>query len=117
MDSFSPRRLAENEVIYREVNQNIQQFLDEVDHRNHAVSFYCECSREDCRKRIKLTTKEYGKLHQNNRQFIVIDRHEVAEVEKIIKHCDGFNVVEKFISTPSPEEINSALKKIDVKGE
>lgn len=115
MDNISPRRMVENEVIFRKVNQNVQQFLEDVNAGDKIIKFFCECSDEDCKKRIEMTPKEYKALHSNRREFIVIDGHETPEVEKIVKEYGNFNVVEKFIDPPSPQEISTALKKINHK--
>lgn len=115
MNAFSERRLKENEVIFREANETVQQFIEEeTGHSGNVVPFYCECSRADCRQRIELTTGQYDDLHQNKKQFIVLAGHEIPEIEKIVFKQAGFNVVEKYGKVPSPQEINTALTTIKV---
>lgn len=112
MDSPSERRLVENEVIFREANKSIAEFVKESSVVSAPLRFYCECSRPECRERIELTPEEYKELHQSSRQFIALNGHEIPEIEKIILQDEDFNVIEKFAEPPTPEELNRAVKKI-----
>lgn len=113
MDKLSERRLAENEVIFREANRDIQKFVKGEENGGRTlINFYCECSRPKCRERITLTVDTYDELHKNKRQFISIPGHEVPEVERVIRKEDGFSVIEKFADPPAPEEIDQAVKNI-----
>lgn len=110
--------MAENEVIFRQANEKIHKTLEELDKKavadGHSTSlmitediplhFYCECSNEKCRERIQITHTQYGELHKNSSQFIVLPGHQVAEIEKIIKKNPNYFVVEKF-KVP-PEEVD-----------
>jgi hypothetical protein len=117
MDEAGKRkRLAENEVIFREANSNIAEFIitEEGANTEKKIPFYCECSDRSCKERIKLTPKDYKKCHKSKRQFVVIPGHEVPQIEKVIKEKDKFNVIEKFGDPPPPEDIDAALKKIEI---
>lgn len=116
MAKISKRRMAENEVIFREANTAISELIEEAaqNSKQTPVRFYCECSREDCRERISLTPSKYKELHQNSRQFIALDGHEIAEIEKIIIHENGFNVIEKFDEPPTKEELNMAVRHLEI---
>jgi hypothetical protein len=114
MDKLSERKLAENEVIFRQANLNVAEFMveGEGEDTKTVIPFYCECSNRNCRKRIRLTPKKYQAFHQKRRYFIAIDGHEIPAIEKIIQKKDGFNVIEKFGEPPTAEEIDSALGRI-----
>ena len=112
-ESSSERRLAENEVMFRQANQKVQKSLEELDKNVVAAGhpslmltadiplhFYCECSNEKCRKRIKVTPKQYEELHQNSSQFIIIPGHQVATIEKTIHVTPDYMVVEKYQTPP-----------------
>lgn len=113
MNDFSKHKLAENEVIFREVNTEVADFVKDANGYGHTTElpFYCECSNTHCKKRIVLTPNIYKSFHKNQRQFIILAGHQHPEVEKIIKKKDSIYVVEKFGSMPSPDEIKTALKK------
>jgi hypothetical protein len=113
MKKFSERRLKENEVIFRQVNRGIQEFIEEENARtDKTIPFYCECSKADCRERIKLTAREYKKLHQKDNQFIILAGHELSKIEKVIERHNGFNVVEKFGPMPDEKSVNVALTNL-----
>jgi hypothetical protein len=114
VDKLSQQKLAENEVIFREANLSVAEFIVEGENENTKtiIPFYCECSNRNCRKRIRLTPKQYQAMHQKRRYFIAIDGHEIPAIEKIIQKEEGFNVIEKFGEPPTAEEIDSALGRI-----
>jgi hypothetical protein len=114
MDKKTVHKLAENEVIFREANFSVAEFISEGEGEDTktVIPFYCECSNRNCRKRIRLTPKQYQSFHQKRRYFIAIDGHEVPDIEKIIQKEDGYNVIEKFGEPPTAEEIDSALGRV-----
>jgi hypothetical protein len=109
--SVSNRRKAENEVIFRRHNENIQKGFDEIkqyaeeDNQKHlipdndgiALHFYCECSDENCRLRIPLRTSEYNEIHKNRRQFVIVPGHETSRIEKIVSQEEDYYIVEKSL--------------------
>lgn len=111
--SLSERRMAENEVIFRERNEYIQAAFDEIkrlaqeDDQEHMVKqddlplfFYCECSDEDCKQRISMRLSVYNKIHKDRDHFVIKPGHETNKIECIILQEDDYNVVEKFITPP-----------------
>jgi hypothetical protein len=108
------KRLVENEVIFRSVNKNIQQFVEGENGHNdrEVIEFYCECSHPNCLERIKLTIKEYKELHGLKSHFVILIGHEFPEVEKVIEKRKGYELVEKYIMPPSDKDINLALNTI-----
>jgi hypothetical protein len=109
------KRLIENEVIFRTVNENIQEFIEEETQLSsgETISFYCECSRPDCLERIKLTSSEYKKLHKDKKNFIVLIGHEFPEVERVIEKSSNYEVVEKHFNPPKAKDIDLALNSIN----
>jgi hypothetical protein len=107
-------RLVENEVIFRDANKNVQEFI-EIDTDlplDKTYQFYCECSRPDCLEHIKLTISKYKELHQKKRHFVILTGHEFKEVEKVIKKNADYEVVEKHFYPPRAKNISSALHSI-----
>jgi hypothetical protein len=113
-DQLSERRLAENEVYFRQMNESVQKGFDELkqmakeDNQEHLITehdtplnFYCECSNEDCKQRIPLTLDEYKAAHKNSDTFIVTPGHEITNIEKVIAKEQNYMIVEKYIHTPS----------------
>lgn len=116
MNEISDRRLKENEVIFRNANKSIQEFIEEVQGTDtqKMIPFYCECSHLDCRERISMTPKMYKELHGNYKQFTIIKEHVIPQIERIVDHKDNLAVVEKNGKMPMPKDINLALKSIRI---
>lgn len=113
MDKVSKRRLAENEVIFRQANLDIKEFLDDAGAaHNTLIPFFCECSDPNCRGRIELSAAAYQRLHQNRRQFVVIPGHEIPAIENVVVQDVRYFVVEKSGSMPNDEDIDTALKRL-----
>jgi hypothetical protein len=104
----SERRLAENEVIFRQLNERAHNGLIKINELAHEdkqpefivdddtpLYFYCECSSLSCIERVTITFREYGRIHQNGRDFVVVPGHEAATIERVIKKYSGYNVVRK----------------------
>jgi len=110
----SHRRLAENEVFFRQKNRSIEtQFAsinklakdsnqsDFIDSDDMILSFYCECSDETCELRVPLRRNDYDKIHSNNDTFIVVPGHEVTEIESIVTKTDVYYEVRKNFQPPT----------------
>lgn len=94
MDQNVQERLAANEDTFRQVNEGIArgQWPGEDD---RPVSFRCECARLGCNLLIELRLPEYEAIRGHSRRFLVVDGHELPEVEAVVERRDGYVVVEK----------------------
>ena len=120
----SKRRMAENEVVFREYNERVGKSFDELKRMakeanqesfirddDTPLHFYCECSDENCRERIEMAPSRYKQIHKKRDRFVVIVGHEVKDIEHILEKQDGYSIVEKLI--PIPKTV-STLKKTSV---
>jgi hypothetical protein len=87
-------RIAKNEVLFREVNERI----DEV-HQRGATTFrvVCECGDASCKEMLEVTSDEYRNVRAQPTHFIVIPGHEILDVEAVIESTANFNVVRKHV--------------------
>jgi hypothetical protein len=112
---LSERRQIENEMIFRRANEKIGDGLDELDAMHIEddnpqlirsddllLHFKCECSDEDCDVRIPIKLSVYQKIHENRDAFIIKAKHQVNEIEKVIRTENNYSVVEKNNSTSEP---------------
>lgn len=112
---LSERRQIENEMIFRRANEKIGDGLDDLDAMHIEddnpqlirsddllLHFKCECSDEDCDVRIPIKLSVYQKIHENRDAFIIKAKHQVNEIEKVIRTEDNYSVVEKNNSTSEP---------------
>jgi hypothetical protein len=92
----SPReeRLAENEAMFRNANERMSQWEE---HRiNEAEELYfCECSDDDCREKVRMRKADYEKVRSDSCHFFVVHGHETLDVETVIEDHGDWTVIEK----------------------
>ena len=96
---LSGRRAAENQSLYRSVNERIKQLnaaLGEVAPDGDSYEWLCECADTDCTFRVSATLDEYEGVRENPRTFIVAPRHLYPEVERVLDENSRFVIVEKL---------------------
>jgi len=93
-------RIAENEVVLREVNMRIAEKTSDLEARglagNDETSEYlCSCGRPDCDESIKLTLAEFEAAHAREDQFVVVPGHHVPEIDEVVARHESYSVVRK----------------------
>jgi hypothetical protein len=88
---------AKNEVLFREVNEQV----DRIDRQTSAAttelaSFLCECSSADCLERVTATRSEYEGVRSSPIRFLLAPGHERPEIETVVQATDRYVVVEKL---------------------
>ncbi len=87
------RRLAKNEVFFREANEQLEQ----EQHRwETSFDCICECSRGGCIQRIKLLITEYEQVRARSDHFVVVPGHEESSIETVVEKLPTYVVVKKF---------------------
>jgi hypothetical protein len=102
------RRRAENEIVFRRFNESVLGHLNELDKvaqeegvkiveidEEKPLLFYCECSDETCKQRIKISPSAYATIHKKRDTFIIVGGHEVASVERVVDKNRHYYVVKK----------------------
>lgn len=87
-------RLAQNEVLFRTVNEAIEQQAIKMGGLDQ-YEFICECSSTDCVERVSLTVREYEEVRSRGTQFFVKPGHQNVEVELVVETRPGYVFVEK----------------------
>ena len=93
MDDQRETRLAENEVLFRAVNEGIEQQATRFG--GDGYEFICECASRACLERIPLTLLEYEHIRAEGTRFFVVPGHERAELELVVETAPNYYVVEK----------------------
>lgn len=88
-------RLAQNEVMFRSVNEAIEQQATEFGGAD-AYEFICECAATGCFERVTLTLREYEHVRGDGERFFVVPGHQNAEVERVVETHTAFVIVEKY---------------------
>ncbi|MGE5690745.1 MAG: hypothetical protein ACM33B_09330 [Pseudomonadota bacterium] len=89
--------LAQNEALFREVNERIAEITDAHDvSPSEPVSFVCECSALSCGGQVTLTLEEYRRARARRRVFVVVPGHERLDIERVVERAEGWSLVEKL---------------------
>ena len=88
------RRVADNETLFREVNERIKEVNLEVA-ADEPSDFLCECGRVDCTRPVGLTLAEYEGVRGDPTHFAVAPGHEFPDIERVLSQNARFAVVEK----------------------
>ena len=88
------KRLAENEALFREVNERVSTLSDRLG-PDVPYEYLCECANADCTFRIALSSGEYEGIRADPTQFLVLPMHYTPEVETLVIESDAYWVVRK----------------------
>jgi hypothetical protein len=94
MESGRERRMAQNELFARRVNESI----DEERAGEGAPGprwFVCECAHADCAELVDVGAGKYHEVRRDPRRFIVLPGHEAPDVERVVEAQRAYLVVEK----------------------
>jgi hypothetical protein len=95
------RRIGENEVVFREVNERLRELGESFSLVSEVAEFVCECANTSCTDRIQLTLPEYEHVRSDPKWFVTVPGHEVLEYERVIEQTDSYSIVEKLPGGPA----------------
>lgn len=84
------RRLAENENLFRRINEQVEELA-----AGGAAEFLCECADAECTDRVELTIAEYEDVRAAPARFVLRAGHERPAVETVLDQGNGYVIVEK----------------------
>jgi hypothetical protein len=96
MDDARVRRLAANEAIARQVNEQVEQLGQRWNAPGEPLEILCECSLADCTQRLHVSIADYNAVRENDTRFMLVDDHVVDEIERRVGHAGDATVVEKL---------------------
>jgi hypothetical protein len=88
-------RVGLNEAIFREVNERIEDLAERFNLEDRPLDLVCECGDGNCTERISMTHAEYEELRTDSKQFAVYPGHVFPDVEEVVAHRRGYDVVRK----------------------
>jgi hypothetical protein len=90
-------RAAQNQALFREVNERVNDVNDRFGGFTTVSDWLCECANDSCTKRVELATQEYEQVRSDGARFFVApgDEHVWPEVERVIERHPNYWVVEK----------------------
>ena len=89
------KRLAQNEALFREVNERIEEQAASHLGEGHLYEYFCECANSDCTLRVTLTVQEYEEVRGDPRRFLVATGHDLPEIERVVSRNERYWVIEK----------------------
>lgn len=89
-------RLARNEVIFREVNEQVEALAKAFDSEDTVFEFFCECVDAECAIRLNVLLSAYQDVRSDSTLFIVALGHDDPEVEEVVQRLDDYQVVRKL---------------------
>jgi hypothetical protein len=95
--TLSEERLAKNEILFRSVNERLDDLSDAVPWQK-STDYLCECSDTACIESIELGKDEYEHARSRPTVFFVVPGHERPEIEKVVEKHEGFVLVEKIVA-------------------
>ena len=84
MDRFKAKKLAQNETLFRQVNERLKELGEGFSIVAERADFICECSDERCAEQVQLTLSEYERVRSDSRWFLLVRGHERPEIESVV---------------------------------
>jgi hypothetical protein len=95
-------RAAENELVFRAVNEQILKMTDRFREQLSEIDVVCECSDPSCVGTIRIDASAFGAIDREAGRFIVLPGHEAEAVEQVVERKDKYLVVLKPIVAENP---------------
>ena len=86
-------KAARNQVVFREVNERIAELTGLLTETGFNM-FICECSDSTCAESLQITTAEYEAVRAHPARFVVLEGHQLPEVERVVDGNGRYLVVE-----------------------
>jgi hypothetical protein len=92
--NLSARRAAENESIFRDANERVEQRLGELTLEQGRSPFLCECEDLHCRQMLRLSREEYEAVRSRPNRFVLAPGHLFTDA-RVVSAGERYQVVEK----------------------
>ena len=98
-DTDRAARAAQNESLFREVNERVKELNTTFDALARHAEWICECGNTDCLEPVQMTHEEYESVRARGTDCFLVkpgDAHVVPEVERIVERHERYWVVQKL---------------------
>jgi hypothetical protein len=95
-DELTAERIARNESLFRDANEQISTRADEFDVRDR-VPFVCECATTTCTAVVRLSLDEYRAVRHDPRTFLTAPGHAATAGRwaDVVERRPDYDVVRK----------------------
>lgn len=90
-------RAAQNELVFRAVNEQIVKMTDRFREQLSNIDIVCECANKACVGTIRIDVGEFAKIERAEGTFLVLPGHEDESVEQVVERREAYLVVRKPI--------------------
>ncbi len=87
------RRIGENEIVYRAINEKIEDLNKAFGMPPGSIQIICECGDLACTERIQLDIGTYEHIRSDPTFFAVLPGHEIDDVERVVEEHERYRVV------------------------
>lgn len=101
LDDDRKRRIGENEILFRQVNERLEQLNETFGSMTGEAAYVCECGNPACIDQITLTLGEYEEIRRDPTLFAIVPGHELPDVEEVVSEAAGHHVVRKKPGGPA----------------
>lgn len=89
------RRIGENEILFRTVNEKLEDVNAAFGELSRTLSIVCECGDARCTEQITVSPEEYERVRGDPETFVVASGHDAPDVEDVVATTDRYDVVRK----------------------
>jgi hypothetical protein len=89
------RRVAENEALFRSVNEQIDRLAGTVTVPTDELAVVCECGTATCTDRIRIAQPEYTRIRADSTLFVLKPGHDDPESETVVERGEAYWTVRK----------------------
>src|SRR5947208_17159144 len=100
MNDEQARRVALNESIFRQVNEQIES-LHDLGAGDRTMSAICECARADCTESFEITLSEYENVRADPPRYVIVSGHALRDFDAVVESRDEYGVAEKRDCPPA----------------
>lgn len=99
MTSGSERqeRAAQNELVFRAVNEQIVKMTDRFRAQLSDIDVVCECADTSCVGAIRVNADEFAEFERKEGMFVLLPGHEDESVEQVVDRRKDYVVVSKAV--------------------
>jgi hypothetical protein len=90
-------RAAQNELVFRTVNEQIVEMTDRFREQLAEIDIVCECADTSCVGTIRISGDVFAKIERADGRFLVLPGHEDESVEQVVERGANYFVVMKPI--------------------
>ena len=107
-ESQREARAAQNELVFRSVNEQILKMSDRFRAALSDIDIVCECADTKCIGTIRINSEEFVKFERQEGMFLVLPGHEDESVEQVVCRKKDYVIVWKAVVAAADGEAPQA---------